>query len=168
MPAPTLNLLPIRVCDVEHKDMRELAREIQKDLRRLSQEDIVASSLKKIYEWTEVRIDCFINILRDTKGEVGSEGSEVGKNEEDIVFEEDGSDLRRERAEIMEAEHCENPAEDLRKDLHEAYLPSVDVEMRLCEDGGLDVGVFAPVECMEVEMAKKMIGELGDVLRKIT
>lgn len=67
MAAPTLNLLPLRVLDPLRvsKNPKEVATNIQKDLRQIGSAEMSSTSLEEIYEWTGVRVNCFVNILKD-------------------------------------------------------------------------------------------------------
>lgn len=64
MAAPTLNLLPICVQRPLNQDFFEVAKGIQEDLDMISRADMVHASLADIYEWTGVRVNCFVNILK--------------------------------------------------------------------------------------------------------
>ncbi|TVY93406.1 Hydroxamate-type ferrichrome siderophore peptide synthetase [Lachnellula willkommii] len=62
--APTLNLLPLRVNKSLERGIPELAKDIQRDLSKISSKDMSSASLKQIYEWTGVKVDFFVNILK--------------------------------------------------------------------------------------------------------
>ncbi len=62
--APTLNLLPLRVRDPLSRSIQELAKEVQKDIHEISSKEMVSASLAEIYDWTGVRVDFFVNILK--------------------------------------------------------------------------------------------------------
>jgi hypothetical protein len=49
--------------------------------------------------------------------------------------------------------------------LTEILQPAIDVEMRITDEGkGLDIGVFAPVELLDLKAAMNLAGGLGNVL----
>jgi aryl carrier-like protein len=68
--APTLNLLPLRVRNPSSRPIEEVAKEIQSDLYSLSSAEMSCASLEQIYEWTGVRVDFFVNILKDATAEI--------------------------------------------------------------------------------------------------
>lgn len=65
LPVPTLNLLPLRVRNPLGREMRDVAAEIQRDLQQISSEEMSSSSLNDIYAWTGVRVNFFVNILKN-------------------------------------------------------------------------------------------------------
>jgi len=64
--APTLNLLPLRVKNPLESGIPALAKDIQRGLSEISSKDMVFASLEQIYEWTGVRVDFFVNILKSS------------------------------------------------------------------------------------------------------
>jgi aryl carrier-like protein/NRPS condensation-like uncharacterized protein len=64
--APTLNLLPICVKSPLERNIPELAGDIQRDLQMISSPEMVSASLADIYEWTGVRVNIFVNILKSS------------------------------------------------------------------------------------------------------
>jgi hypothetical protein len=87
--APTLNLLPIRVN--ANMAMTDAARKIQTDLQLLGSSDIAGTSLAQIYEWTGVRVNCFVNILKSP------ESVDAGEQ----LLQRTVEDMRRARAGIV-------------------------------------------------------------------
>ncbi|KAI5291341.1 Nonribosomal Peptide Synthase (NRPS), partial [Ascosphaera aggregata] len=69
MLAPTLNIVPLRIDLGEGcgKCVMGVAKEIQKDLQVISHEENSCVSLAEIMSWTGVRVDVFINFLKDIK-----------------------------------------------------------------------------------------------------
>ncbi|KAI1007381.1 Nonribosomal peptide synthase [Podosphaera aphanis] len=64
--APTLNVLPLFVRAPLEKSLASLALEIQGDLRKITGRDMVSATLAQIYEWTGVRVNFVINILKSS------------------------------------------------------------------------------------------------------
>lgn len=71
--APTLNLLPLRVASPLERSIAEVAKDIQADIQMISAPDMVSSSLAEIYEWTGVRVNSFVNILKSSNPGIGSD-----------------------------------------------------------------------------------------------
>ncbi|KAI9741494.1 MAG: hypothetical protein M1818_004300 [Claussenomyces sp. TS43310] len=161
--APTLNFLPIRI-DTSHTIL-EAAQRVQRDLQAISDEDVVNSSLLDIWQWTGVRIDCFVNILKPW---IQAEPEDEDHRSSQSLFAGTGQEtiMRRPRSEIIDTVPSvkEGQASEYQRKLNEIYLPSIDVELRLLRDGNLDIGVFAPVNMLDVSDANKLIIELGKEL----
>ncbi|KAL2070809.1 hypothetical protein VTL71DRAFT_13835 [Oculimacula yallundae] len=149
--APTLNLLPLLVNQPLERSMENLARDIQNDVQRIGSKEMVFASLEQIFEWTGVRVDCWVNILKD--GENFDDGS--GHQEEDEVDWEPVQDLGT-RAEVVQNE--QNSKIGHMRVEEGAYLPSVDIELRHHGEE-IDMGVFAPEEMLSVGGAEKLIEE---------
>lgn len=77
--APTFNLLPLLVRNPLGHTITECARNIQDDIQRISSAAMSAASLEQIYQWTGVRVDFFVNILKPSQLETGTAN---GSNEE--------------------------------------------------------------------------------------
>jgi hypothetical protein len=84
--APTLNIVPLRVRDVVRRSIIDLAGEIQSDLQRIGHAENSCVSLIEIDEWTGVRLDTFVNFLRDPDLAPGEGTSGVGATEQAINF----------------------------------------------------------------------------------
>lgn len=93
--APTLNLLPLRVDRPSARSIEKIASDIQRDLNVIGSKEMVGASLAEIYEWTSVRVDCFVNILRSANP--GSHGQISGGAEEWQAVQDLGK-----RAEVVE------------------------------------------------------------------
>ncbi|KAG9244261.1 hypothetical protein BJ878DRAFT_421762 [Calycina marina] len=63
--APTLNLLPLRVRDARTRSTRDIAIAIQHDLQLIGALEMNSVSLAEIYEYLGVKVDFFVNILKD-------------------------------------------------------------------------------------------------------
>jgi aryl carrier-like protein len=62
--APTLNLLPLRVEVPLQNPVEQIAKEIQNDISKIGNKEMVGASLEKIYEYTDTRINFMVNILK--------------------------------------------------------------------------------------------------------
>ena len=78
--APTLNILPLRITDPCSRPLGEIAVDIQRDLQLIGSGEMNSASLADIYMWTGVRVDFFVNILKDAaSSNVGSSTKETDK-----------------------------------------------------------------------------------------
>jgi amino acid adenylation domain-containing protein len=62
--APTINLVPLLIRNLSRDDIIDIAREVQSDLHDISSVENSSVSLVEIEEWTGVKVDCFVNILK--------------------------------------------------------------------------------------------------------
>ncbi|TGO76172.1 hypothetical protein BELL_0170g00030 [Botrytis elliptica] len=70
MMAPTLNLLPIKIVPMDRDDdddlaISELAKNVQKDLAKISRGGMANVGLDEIYQWTGVKVHGWINIVKN-------------------------------------------------------------------------------------------------------
>lgn len=63
VPFPTLNILPLRVKKPLSRTVTAIAGEIQRDITEISKFENSTANLWEIYDWTNLRIDTFLNIL---------------------------------------------------------------------------------------------------------
>ncbi|KAK0120738.1 hypothetical protein ONS96_010939 [Cadophora gregata f. sp. sojae] len=145
---PTLNLLPLCVQKPLERSIEDIARHVQSDIQKIGDKEMVSASLEQIFEWTGVRIDCFVNILRpgnafEPRGEVVEDRGEW-KPVQDLGT----------RAEVVDNEPNESMVKKYVMD--GAYLPSIDIELRYHGDK-IDMGVFAPEEMLSIAGAEKLI-----------
>ncbi|KAH7411145.1 peptide synthetase [Cadophora sp. MPI-SDFR-AT-0126] len=146
--APTLNLLPVCVHTPLERGVEEIAKNVQSDISRIGSKEMVSASLEQIFEWTGVRVDCFVNILRP-ENTSRSQGGTIENKGAWRPVQDLGS-----RAEIVENELNEAM---MKRDARDgAYLPSVDIELRYHGEE-IDMGVFAPEEMLSVAGAEKLI-----------
>jgi aryl carrier-like protein/NRPS condensation-like uncharacterized protein len=83
--APTLNLLPLCVKQPLEKGVTEIASEVQRDLNRVGEREMVGASLEEIQEWTGVRVNVFVNILKtENPGVEADITSKSGEGEDQI------------------------------------------------------------------------------------
>jgi len=175
--APTLNLLPIRVPD---QDLATAAKGVQRDLQLLSSSDVVGTSLKEVWEWTGVKVNCFLNLLKSTTVDDDDDDDEDDEDDEDsgqqvatLLLDEMDVTLRKERRQILDEPESGRNQElveetQQRMKTFEAYLPSIDIEMHLTDHGrGLDIGVFAPCELLGLKQAEMLIDAIGEELRRL-
>ncbi|KFY15223.1 hypothetical protein V492_02161 [Pseudogymnoascus sp. VKM F-4246] len=158
--APTLNLVPLRI--QARSGLGDVASGVQKDLQKLSEVQNVGASLADLWKWTGRSVGVFVNVLKNTSSSNGEKASELFAESLSEV------DMLRPRAEVIDVV----PKQDLlasfakKEELREAYLSSVDVELRLVDGGrGVDVGLFAPEGMLGLEQGEKLVERLGEVLR---
>jgi ferricrocin synthase len=63
LPAPTVNLVPLRIRDALHAPILEVAKNIQLDLHLISSIENSRVGLWEVFDWTGVLLDCFVNFL---------------------------------------------------------------------------------------------------------
>ena len=113
--APTLNLLPLCVQDPRNRNLTQIAKDIQRDLQEISSAEMSCASLSDIYEWTGIRVDCFVNILKDASPDAAvSNGS---KAVEAFIF--DSTQDLSPRAEVEDVHPKKAFTTDTR---HDVYL----------------------------------------------
>ncbi|KAF1933087.1 nonribosomal peptide synthetase 2 [Didymella exigua CBS 183.55] len=160
-PVPTVNLLPLRVRQVSTTPIEEVARQVQDDLRLISEPIIAASSLAEVAEWTLVKIDTFVNFLSLHPGDEKSGQPDEVKIEQVYGWMEAVS-----RVTEMKGADGDVPIELRVKRVNEVYLHAVDVEATV-QDGRLDVGIFAPTEMMSLNEGEQLIEGLRAELENL-
>ncbi|KAF7947441.1 hypothetical protein EAE96_008529 [Botrytis aclada] len=70
MMAPTLNLLPIKIVPMDRNEdddlvISDLAKNVQKDLAKISRGGMANVGLDEIYQWTGVKVHGWINIVKE-------------------------------------------------------------------------------------------------------
>jgi aryl carrier-like protein/NRPS condensation-like uncharacterized protein len=65
MAVPTLNILPLSIRDPLGRKIEDIAIGLQDDLQNISSEEMCCASLEDIYDWTGVRVNFIVNILKD-------------------------------------------------------------------------------------------------------
>jgi ferricrocin synthase len=83
--APTLNILPLRISNPTGREIASIAMEIQQDLRKISSSEMSCSSLEEIYEWTGVRVNFVVNILKNTVPDVETSNDIMFKPIQDMA-----------------------------------------------------------------------------------
>lgn len=75
---PTVNLVPLRVHNALQTPLHESAQAVQRDLHAIGSAENSGVGLWEIFEWTGVKVDCFVNFLTLPGDEDGvvSESSE--------------------------------------------------------------------------------------------
>ncbi|KAH8596027.1 hypothetical protein B0O99DRAFT_686077 [Bisporella sp. PMI_857] len=150
LPAPTLNILPLLVLSPLSRNVKEIAKCVQQDLQHVGSRDMIGASLDEIYKWTGVRVNCFVNILKETSTSTSS-------SEHNHLFTQ--ATEEREKAAVVEYKpHFDAPA-DARCD---AYLPSIEIEIRHRDDNA-DIGIFAPTSMLSVPEAEGMIESFVEI-----
>lgn len=61
---PTVNLIPLRVSKPIGTDIFDMAAQIQFDIQEISAPANASVSLWEVREWTNVKVDCFVNFLK--------------------------------------------------------------------------------------------------------
>jgi len=191
--APTLNLLPLCVRGVSARPSDDVARDIQRDLRSLGDQDVVGTSLGEIYAWTGVGVECWVNILKAVEGDDHDVEKAAGEKEGGLFMKDatdsQESEMRRHRAEVVavvpdaametvtksvgssvEAYPVCFPSQPTSSTLElTEHLPqaSIDLELRLLSDGTLDIGIFAPEALVSLGAAEALIEDFTCLLRRL-
>ncbi|PSK56044.1 Nonribosomal peptide synthetase 2 [Elsinoe australis] len=153
--APTVNLLPVRVKTPTKAKTEDVAKQIQDDLKRISEEDVSATALWEIKEWTGVTVDVFVNFIKlpeeeETRHDAGGVRIESVDTDDEHEF--------RGRAEVVPVEDQGGwkVPEELKTSVWEAYPPSIDVEATV-RDGKVAVGVFGFESVVGLERGKEIV-----------
>ncbi|KAF3051041.1 nrps [Didymella keratinophila] len=191
---PTVNLLPLRIrttswplseeasetpsgaesSQTSHRTwFIETAKQIQDDLRTLSEPAIATSSLVEIAAWTGVKVDVFVNFLAlpahdDVPSPLSASDNGGVKDTGGVKIEHrhswtqavsrvaevkiDGDDMDMDN---LQVEH-----------VNSAYLHAIDIEATV-HDGYLDVGVFAPTSLLSLQEGEEMMEVLRDELERL-
>ncbi|RFU29864.1 hypothetical protein B7463_g6467, partial [Scytalidium lignicola] len=154
--APTFNLLPLLVKDPLNRNIAEVAKDIQDDIRKISSAVMACASLDQIYRWTGVRVNFFVNILKDTSlnpEAVDRQGTENGDVPDEALFE--AVQDFKEMSETIE-DHPDTDMVSPANGSCDAYLPSLDVEIKYSENTA-DLGFFGPDDMISIPDAEEMI-----------
>ncbi|KAF2843129.1 nonribosomal peptide synthetase 2 [Patellaria atrata CBS 101060] len=165
LPFPTLNIVPLRI-STGPETLAQIAKAVQDDLQKVSGEENAGVGLWEIREWTGIKVDVVVNFLKLPE-------EDVEENiEEGIVVYEDTDrrkETRKRYARVVEPSSGTQftEFEEMKKNLvRDAFLRSVDIEATI-RDGGLDVGVFAPEEMLDIGGAEKLTQGVGDILTEL-
>ncbi|KAI9890953.1 MAG: NRPS [Vezdaea aestivalis] len=158
LPAPTLNILPLRIKTGGRIDIIKRARSAQEDLRRLREKHGAASGLWELKKWVpEMRIGGTVNFL---SGPVTDENNDGG------IFEE----MKRDWDEVEDDSAQENkldlPNDWLAWDGWDSYEATIDFEARI-RGNGLDVGVFYPESLEGSDKTEWIIHEIIKMLGEV-
>ncbi|EWC46204.1 hypothetical protein DRE_04582 [Drechslerella stenobrocha 248] len=147
--APTLNLVPLVVENAAKFDLIAVARQVQTDLLKISTSDAARTSLLEIYQWTGVRVDSFVNFLKEDKLDGGSRSSglfervELAAGSATVARVFSIPDTLRSRGNVVQT--------------------NLDFEVAL-RDGCLDVGVFAARRVLDNEDIRRISDDIKAIL----
>ena len=161
---PTVSIVPL-VIDVK-LDVLDSAKKIQGDLATVQQPENCGVTLRAVYDWTGVKIDCFVNFVPrmgdgseddDMCGDGDGETNEMARLVSYPYESRDGA--------LRQGRELTSPflGSQMEKELPWC-LPSVDVEAKLEDGGGLTMGIFAPADKLGDEGAMKMNEDITQVL----
>ncbi|KAF7504018.1 hypothetical protein GJ744_002897 [Endocarpon pusillum] len=157
--APTVNVVPLKIPVRHESSLFETARAVQEDLARIGSIEQCAVSLSEVYEWTGVRIDCFLNFLKLPGIENTSSSSETEVEVQEVGLEDwPQHSIIDHDPPLPLADHGICTQND------SIYLPSIDIEAAIRNDA-LDVGVFAPSGLLDRPGAENLLAELQALLR---
>ncbi|ORY61727.1 amino acid adenylation domain-containing protein [Pseudomassariella vexata] len=133
-PLPTLSIVPLRVRFEQDEDLISIAKEIQRDVGKISSFDNASVGLWEIEKWTGVKISSFVNFL-SLPGQSGDGG------EPSAAVDGDGVNLSLSRSPPMtQCAKLAEPQDVLTNSVRDIYLDAVDIEAAI--SSSLDVGVF--------------------------
>ncbi|KAF2281534.1 nonribosomal peptide synthetase-like protein 2 [Westerdykella ornata] len=157
-PIPTVNLVPLRVNLPLQKDVLAVAAQVQKDIQAISNEVNASVSLQEIWQWTGVRVDTFLNVLKlpDVSAIDSAEGREDGLRITPVQEWDKGVERVVETPRLFSVEEIGSVVGVDAQGVGEAYLHAVDVEVTV-RNGALDVGVFAPEEMLGLRSAEELV-----------
>lgn len=170
---PTVNLVPFRVSMPLQRSVMEVAKQVQSDIEVISRAENAAVSLWEIKEWTGVTVDTWVNFLKLPEKEMHASGEEehqsaMSTKSRSLTLtptdEWDGEFKRRRQ--LVYPKNIPAPKRVVSPRVNAAYLHAVDIEATV-RDGALDVGVFVPVEMLELEEAEKLVNGLKLELERI-
>ncbi|POS84912.1 hypothetical protein EPUL_005926, partial [Erysiphe pulchra] len=85
LPAPTLNILPLRAFHPLDKSLETLALELQNDIHKIRDSDMVSASLSEIYNWTGTQVNFCVNLLKRSLNTYASP-VEFQQHSSDLMF----------------------------------------------------------------------------------
>ncbi|KAH0551393.1 hypothetical protein GP486_007392, partial [Trichoglossum hirsutum] len=157
LPAPTLNLVPLRTIAPMESSIINIAKSIQADLQDISSMQNSGVGLWEVEEWTGLKFNCFVNFLKlpDLNGEGESQNS----------FELAAPKRKSPRREVVEprTEDFVEPKALKGNMVRDVYMPSLDIEATI-QDGHLDIGVFCPEELLSLEDVDRLISDIRETL----
>jgi ferricrocin synthase len=155
---PTFNVVPLRIKVPSDATIFDVAENIQGDLGKVGHVQNCGVSLYEIYEWTGIRIDCCVNFLKLPPAEKNRQARQL-PGFQPVARSSSGEDAR-----VLPPPPPPPPfIGGTQISTSEAYLPSIDIEASVRE-GGLDVGVFAPVDLLNDQTAIRVLEELQSLL----
>ncbi|EEP76042.1 predicted protein [Uncinocarpus reesii 1704] len=184
LPAPTLNIVPLCIENLEQSNIIQLARNIQNDIREISNAQNSFVSLYEIAEWTGIKVDTVVNFLRYPDS---TEQSDAALSKF-IPFEElDMVDILSNAGTADQATNSRTPTgipvetttlihspswlnveamgpEEVYKN---PIQPSIDIEAAI-RDGSLDVGIFGPSSRVDTSTANAVLEELKCMLQDVS
>ncbi|KAF2133554.1 hypothetical protein P153DRAFT_332464 [Dothidotthia symphoricarpi CBS 119687] len=161
---PTVNLLPLRIPSPLKTDILNVAVQIQRDLREISGSTNSLASLWEINAWTGMRVDTFVNFLALPDADQEAEGS---SNEDRVTISQVGEwEQPVSRVSTIEYGTTEVPDELKDEQVNGVYLHAVDIEATV-HNGALNVGVFAPVEMLDLEGGERLIQSIKEELEAV-
>ncbi|EAT90346.2 hypothetical protein SNOG_02134 [Parastagonospora nodorum SN15] len=154
---PTVNLLPLRVRTPFQQHTVESAKRIQQDLQNIGGLTNATTSLWEIKNWTGVVVDTFVNFL--TLPDAGKTHDGEGVTIAPTSDWSEGVNRVKEHEEMFQDGDEERMRTLRNESVNSAYLHAIDIEATV-RNGMLDVGVFAPVEMLDLAASNKLLEDL--------
>ncbi|KAF2226238.1 peptide synthetase [Elsinoe ampelina] len=152
---PTVNLLPVRVRSPKATNVSIVAKQIQNDVKKISEDGINQTSLWEIEQWTGVKVDVFLNFVK-----LPAEDERETKEAQIRIVNVDVDDEHefKERAVVIPAEEqgWTLPKELAGSGVEGAYPPSIDIEAT-ARNNKLAIGVFGFEGVIKLEEARQVL-----------
>ncbi|KAH7629692.1 putative non-ribosomal peptide synthase [Sordaria sp. MPI-SDFR-AT-0083] len=163
IPYPTLCLVPLRVRIRE--SLLDMAKHIQEDLYKISDEENVGVGLWEIKEWTGVVVDGFVNFLSVPLSSSDSNGDEAGNDGQEnaakmeLLSEEEVKTI----GEVEEEQKFVVPKELENNAVRGAYPDAIDVEVAI-EGDSVTMGVFGSRIKLGPDGPRLIVDEMGKAM----
>ncbi|EPS36910.1 hypothetical protein H072_9546 [Dactylellina haptotyla CBS 200.50] len=149
---PTLNMVPLMVKNASSSSLLILAKQVQEDMLEISMGDAASTNLLDIHKWAGIRIDSFVNFLKEDRLD--------GNSRNGGLF--DRFDLAVGRPVAREFSIPE-----LLRSSQSIIQTNLDLEMA-SRDGFIDVGLFAAGGYLSQVDLKNIADDIRDALVKFT
>lgn len=157
IPAPTLNILPLRALHPLDKSLETLALELQNDIHKIIDSDMVSASLSEIYKWTGTRVNFCVNLLKRSLDEYAS-AVEFQQNSADISFK---TKINKEWAPLQATHRLVTysgiPLHPMKHFHDKSYLPTIEFEVLHHENNLIDVMISAPDDMITLKEAEILV-----------
>ncbi|RMZ88390.1 hypothetical protein DV736_g4383, partial [Chaetothyriales sp. CBS 134916] len=150
--SPTFNIVPLKI-NVS-KSLVETARDVQRDIALISKAEQCGISLREVYEWTGLTVDC-------VEGKTETERVDVRPVDDSQIVRDllaGGGQLDKASSPFSALSDRLGKEQDM-----EWVLPSVDIEAKV-EDGALGVGVFSPADMLDQSGVEGLMAKLVRLL----
>ncbi|RKF63570.1 Nonribosomal peptide synthetase 2 [Erysiphe neolycopersici] len=163
LPAPTLNILPLRALNPLDKTLKKLALELQNDIHKIIDSDMVSASLSDIYNWTGTQVYFCVNIL---KGSLNNQASHVEfqRYSSDLIF---TTEIKNEWLPLQVTHrlitHDDIPLHLMTHIHDKSYIPTIEFEALYNESNVVDIIISAPDNMMTLGEAETLAKQFIEI-----